>query len=125
MTLINGISGVSASGSEYLSKSTTEVNAQASAVSATATDDAAYQAILAKASSGQPLTPAELAILKAKNPVAYAKAISAATTTTHTEKATLSASQALNNALAAETAKPADDGAAVTQPLSQGFDRFA
>jgi hypothetical protein len=58
-------------GKSSVSASTSTV----SAISTATTDNLEYQTILSKVNSGQQLTSAELAILKEKNPAAYARAI--------------------------------------------------
>lgn len=76
--------GGTAASSAQMAQTQANASAQADAAAvATATttttseDDSAYQAILAKANSGQPLTSSELDVLRAKNPGLYAKAVQA------------------------------------------------
>jgi hypothetical protein len=64
------------SSKETEGKSSVSVGTSAvSTLSTATTDNLEYQTILSKANSGQQLTSAELAVLKEKNPAAYAKAI--------------------------------------------------
>ncbi|MDR1509965.1 MAG: hypothetical protein LBS53_10035, partial [Synergistaceae bacterium] len=80
-----------------------------SSISAATTDDSEYQAILSKANNGQQLTSAELAILKEKNPAAYAKAIRTDTArqelASQMEKSPNQASRILNEALSSLSTK--------------------
>jgi hypothetical protein len=107
-------------------KSTSDASAAASAATTT---DAEYQAILAKANSGQQLTSAELTVLKAKNPAAYARATRTDTArqelTSQMEKSPNLASRVLNEALSSLSTRNDEDSAVLTKALTAEYNNFA
>jgi hypothetical protein len=112
-------------GGDTEGKSTLGISA---AISAAATDNLEYQTILAKANSGQQLTSAELAVLKEKNPAAYAKAIRIKTArqalASQMEESPNQASRALNEALSSLSEKNDGDRAAFTKALAAEYYNF-
>jgi hypothetical protein len=110
-------------------KSMSGVSASTSIAStSTATTDLEYQTILAKANSGQQLTNAELAILKEKNPAAYAKAMRIDTARqelrSQMEESPNQASHILGEALSSLSAKNDEDRATLTKALTAEYNNF-
>jgi formate dehydrogenase maturation protein FdhE len=99
-----------------------------STVSASTTDTLDYQTILAKANSGQQLTSAELAVLKEKNPTAYAKAMRTETArqelTSQMEKSPSQASSILNEALSSLSTKSDEESTTLVKALTAEYNSF-
>jgi hypothetical protein len=116
------------SSKETEGKSTLSVSAGTSVTSAANTDNLEYQTILSKVSSGQQLTSAELAILKEKNPAAYAKAMRMETArqdlAAQMEKSPNQANHALVEALSSLSAKNDEERTALTKSLTAEYDNF-
>jgi hypothetical protein len=116
------------SSKETEGKLTSGISAGASAVSTATADDSEYQTILSKVNSGQQLTSAELAVLKEKNPAAYAKAMRTDTArqelASQMEKSPNQAHRALAEALSSLSAKNDEDRATLTKALTAEYDNF-
>ncbi|MDR3265932.1 MAG: hypothetical protein LBT15_07975 [Synergistaceae bacterium] len=109
-------------------KLTSDAGAAASTASAATTDTADYLAILAKANSGQQLTSAELAVLKEKNPAAYAKAMRTDTSrqefVSRMEQSPGQATRVLNQALSSLSTKNDEDSATLKKALTAEYNDF-
>jgi uncharacterized protein YjiK len=109
-------------------KLTSSISVGASAVSAAKTDNVEYQTILSKVNNGQQLTSAELAVLKEKNPAAYAKVIRTNTArqefASQMEKSPNQANRVLVEALSSLSAKNDKDRAALSKALTAEYDNF-
>jgi hypothetical protein len=95
---------------------------------ATTTDTSDYEAILAKANSGQTLTSSELSVLKAKNPAAYAKAVRTDTArqelTSRMEKSPNQANRVLDEALSSLSEKNDSNRETLTKALTAEYNNF-
>ena len=109
------------------SESTSVTSAETTLLSAAA-DSLDYQTILSKANNGQQLTSAELAVLKEKNPAAYAKAMRTNTArqelVSEMEKSPNQAHLALNEALSSLSEENDEERATLTKALTSEYNNF-
>jgi hypothetical protein len=116
------------SSKEVEGKLALDTSTSTSTISSSTTDNSAYQTILAKANNGQQLTNAELAILKEKNPAAYAKAIRTNVVrqelVSQMEKSPNQANRVLDEALSSLSTKNDEDRTMFTKALTAEYNNF-
>jgi hypothetical protein len=115
---------------EYTAKTSESISVTSAetAILSAAADNLDYQTILSKVNNGQQLTSAELAVLKEKNPAAYAKAMRTNTArqelVSEMEKSPNQAHLALNEALSSLSEENDEERATLTKALTAEYNNF-